>query len=167
MSISISAAYIGQSYIRLCFVVSIRPTPNGGKAAPRLTGGSSDARNGTLFASGRRRWRRRAMEGLEDLLTEVDDDFHPVTSHQWFWHETCFFYFYVPERKTGCWLYNYIRPNIGVSGGGCWVWDERTHFHMEAPYYANYSALELPKARNLRDFRFPSGVHVRMLEPLS
>lgn len=106
------------------------------------------------------------MEGMDDLLTAEDDDFHPAGDH-WWWHETCFFYFYVAERKTGCWLYNYIRPNIGIAGGGCWVWDDRTFFHMEAPYYACYSALPLPAERDLRDFRFPSGVGVKVLKPLS
>ena len=107
------------------------------------------------------------MEGLDDLLTPEDDSFHFPQGHgHWWWHETCFFYFFVPERKTGCWLYNYIRPTIGISGGGCWVWDDRTHFHMEAPYYACYAALPLPSERDLRDFRFPSGVHVKCERPL-
>lgn len=106
------------------------------------------------------------MEGYDDLLTPEDDDFHQPNDHPW-WHETCFFYFSVPERKVGCWLYNYIRPNIGVAGGGCWVWDDKTFFHMEAPYYACYSALPLPAERDLRDFRFPSGVGVKVLEPLT
>jgi hypothetical protein len=106
------------------------------------------------------------MEGMDGVLTPEDDNFHPAASDQWFWHETCFFYFYVPERKIGCWLYNYIRPNIGISGGGCWIWDDRSHFHMEVPYYNNCSALQLPEVRDLRDFRFPSGVGVRMTEPL-
>ena len=107
------------------------------------------------------------MEGMDDVLTPEDDNFHPIGDPHWFWHETCFFYFYIAEKKTGCWLYNYIRPNIGLAGGGCWVWDDRSFFHMEAPYYANYSALPLPAERDLRDFTFPSGVRVRMLEPLA
>jgi hypothetical protein len=102
---------------------------------------------------------------MDDVLTPEDDDFHASDRH-WWWHETCFYYFMVPERGLGCWLYNYIRPTIGVSGGGCWVWDDRTFFHMEAPYYACYSALQLPEERDLRDFRFPSGVGVKALEPL-
>lgn len=105
------------------------------------------------------------MEGMDDLLTAADDDFHAPDDH-WWWHETCFFYFMVPERRMGCWLYNYIRPNIGVAGGGCWVWDDSTFFHMEAPYYACYSALPLPDDRDLRDFRFPSGTGVQVIEPL-
>lgn len=105
------------------------------------------------------------MEGMDDLLTPADDDFHQPGDH-WWWHETCFFYFFVPERSLGCWLYNYIRPNIGIAGGGCWVWDDSTYFHMEAPYYACYSALRLPEERDLRNFTFPSGTGVRVIEPL-
>jgi hypothetical protein len=105
------------------------------------------------------------MEGMDDVLTPEDDNFHRPDEH-WWWHETCFFYFAVHERKIGCWLYNYIRPNIGVSGGGCWVWDDKAFFHMEAPYFACYAALQLPEQRDLRDFRFPSGVGVKVLEPL-
>ena len=105
------------------------------------------------------------MEGFDDLLSPEDDNFHVPGEHKW-WHETCFFYFYVPERRIGCWLYNYVRPNIGVAGGGCWVWDDRTFFHMEAPYYACYSALPLPDHRDLRDFTFPSGVRVQCEKPI-
>jgi hypothetical protein len=102
----------------------------------------------------------------DHLVTTDDDDFHPVPPDLWWWHETVWFWFYAPERKLGGWLYNYVRPNIGVAGGGCFLWDDTTHFHMEVPYYASYNALELPRDRDLRDFTFPSGTAVTVLEPL-
>ncbi len=37
---------------------------------------------------------------------------------------------------------------------------------MEVPYYANYSNHLLPEKRDLRDFTYPSGVSVKVLEPL-
>lgn len=101
------------------------------------------------------------------LLGPADDDFHPAPADVWWFHETCWFWFYVPDRGIGGWLYNWIRPNIGVSGGGCWVWDTDGHLHWEVPYYSNHHNLRLPEDRDLRDFRFPSGVHVQMLEPLT
>ena len=118
--------------------------------------------------------------GNAHLLAPEDDDFHaPSTTttpsgvrpgssfdEAWWFHETCWFWFFVPERKLGGWLYNWVRPNIGVSGGGCWVWDDTTFLHMEVPYYANYSNQLLPEKRDLRDFTYPSGVSVKMLEPL-
>ena len=100
-------------------------------------------------------------------LSAEDDNFHTPIEGAWWFHETCWFWFFIPERKIGGWLYNWIRPNIGVTGGGCWVWDETTHLHWEVPYYANYSNLRLPAERDLRDFIFPSGTSVKMLEPLS
>jgi hypothetical protein len=99
-------------------------------------------------------------------LGPADDDFHEAPDGIWWFHETCWYWFHVPERGIGGWLYNWIRPNIGVSGGGCWVWDHSAHLHWEVPYYANHSNLRLPAERDLRDFRFPSGVQVTMLEPL-
>jgi hypothetical protein len=106
------------------------------------------------------------MGGNGDELTELDDDFHAPPDDSWWWHETCWFWFFVPERALGGWLYNYIRPNIGVAGGGCWVWDDTTTSHWETPYYTSFSNLRLPEERDLRDFRFPSGVEVEVLEPL-
>ncbi|MEE2665523.1 MAG: hypothetical protein VX681_15510 [Myxococcota bacterium] len=104
--------------------------------------------------------------GDEHLVGPEDDDFHPCPDDDWWWHETCWYWFFVPERKLGGWLYNYVRPSIGVAGGGCWVWDERSYSILDAPYYANYSNLRLPDERDLRNFRFPSGTRVEMLEPL-
>ena len=100
-----------------------------------------------------------------DVLGPLDDDFHPPDDHRWF-HETAWFWFFVPERAVGGWLYNWVRPNVGTSGGGCWVWDATTFFHFEVPYYACYSNLRLDPERDLRDFTYPSGVSLRVLEPL-
>jgi hypothetical protein len=100
------------------------------------------------------------------LLTPEDDDFHPAPNDEWWWHETCWFWFFVPERKLGGWLYNFVRPTIGVSGGGCWIWDDRSYSILDSLYYSNYSNLRLPEERDLRDFRFPSGTTIEMLEPL-
>jgi hypothetical protein len=104
--------------------------------------------------------------GNEKLLAPEDDNFHVPPNDNWWWHETCWFWFFVPERKLGGWLYNYVRPNIGVAGGGCWVWDDTSHSILEVPYYANYTNLQLPAERDLRKFRFPTGTTVEMLEPL-
>lgn len=104
--------------------------------------------------------------GNEKLLSASDDDFHAPPDDSWWFHETVWFWFFVPERKLGGWLYNYARPNIGVTGGGCWIWDDTAFSPSEVPYYANYSNLPLPAERDLRDFRFPSGTSVKVLEPL-
>ncbi len=105
-------------------------------------------------------------DSRHDLLGPDDDNFHQPDDHYWF-HETAWWWFFVPERKVGGWFYNWVRPNIGVSGGGCWIWDESAFFHMEVPYYACYSNQRLPAERDLRDFTYPSGVAQKTLEPLT
>ncbi len=106
-------------------------------------------------------------EGDQGLLSPVDDDFHPPVADEWWSHETCWFWFFVPERAIGAWIYNWIRPNIGTSGGGLSLWDDRTWLHWEVPYFSNYSNLRLPEERDLRSFTFPTGISVEALEPLS
>ena len=114
-------------------------------------------------------------DSRHDLLTAEDDAFHPPNAFddlfqssnmRWF-HETAWFWWFVPEHRIGGWFYNWVRPHVGTSGGGAWVWDDSTYFHLEVPYYACYHNLALPGGADLRDFTFPSGVSVKCLEPLT
>ena len=106
------------------------------------------------------------MTGADHPLTPADDDFHQPTDDWWF-HETCWFWFYVPERRLGGWLYGWARPTIGVCGGGAYVWDPTTFVHWEAPYVADHHNLRLPEERDLRRFTFPTGLSIEALEPLT
>ena len=114
-------------------------------------------------------------DSRHDLLTPLDDSFHQenVSPHlfrsgnpRWF-HETAWFWWFVPEHGIGGWLYNWVRPNIGTTGGGAWVWDGTAFSHLEVPYYGCYSNLELARNADLRDHRYPSGVTVKCVEPLT
>jgi hypothetical protein len=95
----------------------------------------------------------------------ADDDFHRL-SDRWWETETCWFSWHVPERKMGGWTYCQVRPNARLCNGGAWVWDDTGSYPWELRYQANYQGLELPAERDLRDFEFPNGVHVKCLEPL-
>ncbi len=86
-------------------------------------------------------------EGNEALLD--DDNFHVPESDHWWEHETFWFWFFNPERKLGCWSYHYVRPTIGVAGGGVFVFDDTAWFHMETPYYVNYTNTRLAEDRDL------------------
>ena len=94
-----------------------------------------------------------------------DDDFHRL-SDRWWETETCWFSWNVPDRKMGGWTYCQVRPNARLCNGGAWVWDDTGSYPWELRYHANYQGLELPAERDMRDFLFPNGVHVRCLEPL-
>jgi hypothetical protein len=104
------------------------------------------------------------QEGNDDLLT--DDDFHEPETDEWWEHETIWYWWFNAERKLGAWNYHYVRPNIGVSGGGLFIFDDTAWFHMEVPYYFNYANMPLPKERSLEDFTFPNGERFRTIERL-
>jgi hypothetical protein len=101
-------------------------------------------------------------------FTAKDDSFHfDQMSDRWWETETCWFAFCKPERKLGGWLYSMFRPNIGTVAGGAWIWDDTAHLPWEVPYSANYTALRLPRDQDLTDITLPTGVHVKMIEPLT
>jgi hypothetical protein len=58
-----------------------------------------------------------------------------------------------------------VRPNIGTVAGGAWVWDHTAHLPWEVLYSANYSALPLPRDRDLDDCVLPTGVSIKALQP--
>lgn len=51
------------------------------------------------------------------------DRFHPSGQDD-NWFESWWFAFYVPERKLTVYIYPWFRPNLGVSGGGVFAWDD-------------------------------------------
>jgi hypothetical protein len=100
----------------------------------------------------------------------LDDDFHDgVLTDGWWETETCWFSWNVPERNLGGWTYCQARPNARLCNGGAWVWDDSAAYPWELRYRAEYSGLQLPARaeRDMRDFQWPNGVHVRVEEPLT
>ncbi len=113
--------------------------------------------------------RRRTERTYRDIVAR-DDDFHDEEmSDRWWETETNWFSWNVPERKLGGWTYCQARPNAGLCNGGAWVWDDSGAYPWELRYRAEYSGLQLPprEERDMRDFEWPNGVHVRALEPLT
>lgn len=101
------------------------------------------------------------------MFTAADDDFHaPTPGEPWF-TETSWFSFNVPERKMGCWLYGWARRNMGNSGGGVFVWDPSGTTPWTVPYWKYQYTQPLPDHCDLRDFTFPEGYSVRVIEPLT
>src|ERR1700730_466946 len=94
------------------------------------------------------------QEGNDELLT--DDNFHQPETAEWWEHETIWIWWLNAERRLADCNYHYRRPNVGFSGGGLFIFDDTTLFHMEVPYYFNYSNTPIPEAPDLRDFTFPN-----------
>ncbi len=104
------------------------------------------------------------QEGNDDILD--DDNFHVPETDEWWEHETLWFWWFSAERRLGAWHYHYIRPSVGVSGGGLFIFDDTTWNHMEVPYYFNWSNMPIPPNPDLRDFTFPHAERFQMLDPL-
>lgn len=112
---------------------------------------------------------RRRAERTYRTFGPEDDDFHDEEmTDRWWETETNWFSWNVPERNLGGWTYCQARPNASLCNGGAWVWDDSAAYPWELLYRAEYSGLQLPPRaqRDMRDFEWPNGVHVRVLEPL-
>jgi hypothetical protein len=102
------------------------------------------------------------------IITSRDDEFHfDQMSDRWWITETAWFSFCKPEIGLGGWLYSMFRPNIGTVAGGCWVWDDTAFQPWEVPYYANFSATRIPEGQPLTDIALPTGLRMKMVEPLT
>jgi len=100
------------------------------------------------------------------VLTEADDGFHVPPNDDWSQLETNWVWFFVPERKLGCWIYHFIRPTIGVDAGSIQVWDDSSWHHTEIPYYHQVLYGRHPAHSDLRDHTFSTGFRWTVLEPL-
>jgi hypothetical protein len=101
----------------------------------------------------------------QDSPTASDDDFHMLSSDPWE-TETYWFSFNVPERNLAGWLYAWVRPNLHNCGGGVFVYDDTAVASWGLPYFQYQHTQPLPAVRDLRDFTFPNGYSVKMLDPL-
>lgn len=94
-----------------------------------------------------------------------DDEFHPPSSDDPYWTETCWFTFAVPERRLSGQLYPFFRPNQGVCAAAAYVWDDTGDQPWNARYAKNFWHLPIPD-RPLSDMALPNGISYRCLDPL-
>jgi hypothetical protein len=100
-------------------------------------------------------------------MIHADDRFHPPTSADPYWTETCWFTFSVPERRLSGQLYPFFRPNQGVTSGGAFLWDESGDQVWNCLYAKNFWHLPLAPEADLADLSLANGIRYRCLEPLS
>jgi hypothetical protein len=93
-----------------------------------------------------------------------DDEFHPPTSDDPYWTETCWFTFTVPERRLSGQLYPFFRPNQGVLASGAYFWDELGMSAPDATYARQFWHLPIPD-QPLSDIELPNGIALRCAEP--
>ncbi|MCY3578688.1 MAG: hypothetical protein OXH53_15380 [bacterium] len=100
-----------------------------------------------------------------DHTTHPDDEFHPPTSDDPYWTETCWFTFAAPEHKLSGQLYPFFRPNQGVTSGGAFFWDTGGDQIWNCRYAKNFWHLPLPD-QPLSDIELPNGIRYQVIEPL-
>jgi len=93
-----------------------------------------------------------------------DDEFHPPTSGDPYWTETCWFTFTVPERQLSGQLYPFFRTNQRVLSAGAFFWDELGNSVADARYARQFWHLPQPE-QPLSDIRLPNGIAYRCVEP--
>ena len=105
------------------------------------------------------------MSTDEYLVSAVDDEFHPPTSDDPFWAETCWYTFSVPERRLSGQLYPFFSPNQGVMSAGVYVWDDDGDQMWNCRYAKNFWHLPIPD-QPLSDIELPNGIRTKVVEPL-
>jgi hypothetical protein len=95
-----------------------------------------------------------------------DDEFHPPTSPDPFWTETCWFTFTVPERRLSGQFYPFFRPNQGVVSAAAYFWDDTGHTTADILHARHFWHLPIPD-QPLSDISLANGISYRCVEPLS
>lgn len=96
--------------------------------------------------------------------THPDDEFHPPTSDDPYWTETCWFTFAVPSRRLSGQLYPFFQTNQGVCSAGAYVWDPSGDQLWNARYAKNFWHVPIPE-QPLSDITLPNGIGYRCVEP--
>jgi hypothetical protein len=97
------------------------------------------------------------------VVSHPDDEFHPPTTDDPEWSETCWFSFGVPERRLSGQLYPFFRPNLKVCAGAAYVWDGTGDQLWNVQYAKNFWHLPMPD-QALSDISLANGIRYRCLE---
>jgi hypothetical protein len=98
------------------------------------------------------------------MATPADDLFHPPTSADPWWTETCWFSFGDPELGLCGTFYPLFRKNLGVAALTVAVWDEHASAPWQVPYHRSHWHLPFPGG-DLNELSL-GGLQYRTLDPL-
>jgi hypothetical protein len=104
-----------------------------------------------------------AVPDSEDFAPS-DDGLHEA-GDEFYFNETYWFSFFSPRRGLGGWLYSGIRPNAGVTAGGCWIWDLYGTDPWEIPFFEQFNWLKPPARADAHQLVLPNGNTVTTVEP--
>lgn len=93
------------------------------------------------------------------------DRFHAPTSDDPFFTETCWFAFFVPERKLSGTLYPLFRPNQKVAAAGVYLWDDTAAEPWNARYVRNLWHVPIAEDADLADIELLGSLRYRCDKP--
>lgn len=99
------------------------------------------------------------------MLTAADDLFHQPVFGDYTWTEERWFSFMIPEENRLGWIYMVFRPNLGVVMSEVTIWSKLCKDYSESDYWDKQAHVPMPAA-NLDNIVLPSGISLRVLEPL-
>ena len=99
------------------------------------------------------------------MAPHPDDSFHPPTSDDPYWTETCWFTFAVPDRGLSGQLYPFFRPNLDICAGAAFLWDETGSQPWNCIYGKNFWHLPMPTG-DLSDMQLSNGIRYKCLQSL-
>ena len=105
-----------------------------------------------------------AASSWQDEFVPADDGPHDPGG-DFYYNETFWFSFFVPERGLGAWLYSGIRPSAGVTTGGLWLWDRHGSDPWEIPFYEQFCWLKPPVGASAQRIELANGNSVTTVEP--
>ncbi len=101
------------------------------------------------------------------MISAADDAFHPGTTEDRSWTETCWFAAAVPERGLAIWTYPLFRPELGIMSCGIDVWEPGAEELWQLPYYRTWWHLPIAPDADLERLELPNGLRYERLEPLT
>jgi hypothetical protein len=97
------------------------------------------------------------------LVADSIDAFHPWPADDPHWTETCWYGAWIPEHSLSIYVYHWFRPNLGIYGGGCLVWDDRHWLPWDLPVYDYAVNRPIGATLDLRQLKLDCGTTIDSL----
>jgi len=99
-------------------------------------------------------------------FSEADDRLHPAASDARLLVETMWWNFHLPQRNLDAEIYICVRPNLGLTYSGIYIWDDFCRHATDLLYFDTQSYLPMPEG-DLDQFSLANGFKLRTVEPLT
>lgn len=99
------------------------------------------------------------------MFTPADDELHVPTTEDFWWSETYFFQFHIPEPRISVALYPWLRANLGMCAAGVAIWDDTADLPWEMLLWDWQWQLPMPEGK-LPNISIANGIEIECLEPL-